>query len=177
MVVPIQDQKLTDPIVVHSFTNGTIISTFYNYLQELSLQNGPSSALLQSQNIDADSDERPSEKKKRYGRFNTAITETKRHLAAVHTQTASLYTIKVQDPLSSLHVPDDLDELDLFHVAMYKSGVRAVTSKPTRFTDDMKCAFAMINTSLTSIQSLQILIFFEQILFNSVSCTTKLESY
>ena len=106
----------------------------------MSLQDGPSSSSLQAQHDDDDSDDEPSEKKKRYGRLNTATTKTKRRLAAVHTRTASLYTVKIQDPLDSLYVPDDLNELDLYRVSMYKSGVRAVTSKPTRFTDDMKCA-------------------------------------
>ena len=49
-------------------------------------------------------------------------------------------TIDLFNPLASLEIPDKVPACEILHLQMYQAGVRAVTARPEKFTDGMKCA-------------------------------------
>ena len=49
-------------------------------------------------------------------------------------------TIDLFNPLASLEIPDKVPACEVLQLQMYQAGVCAVTARPEKFTDGMKCA-------------------------------------
>ena len=52
---------------------------------------------------------------------------------------ANRVQINLNDPVTSLVIPDGLENHQVFHVNKYTAGIRVVKKDVTKFTNGMKC--------------------------------------
>ena len=131
------DRLSSDPIMKLRFTQGAIVNTLTSYLRALALPDGASQTIHHSSRSPPDSDSDSEDDRKHRKIKKSRRTNTLRRSGAAR---LNKVTIDLQHPLASLQIPADVPACQVLQLRMYQAGIRAVISRPERFTDGMKCA-------------------------------------
>ena len=142
---------LNDPQIKQKFTQGAIINTLSQYLDNMNLTDGPPhylSTCYYDFNSDSDLDIltraspshftvlKGSARTSSLQRFVTSSNNNKKKKVRL----ANCIQVDLKGHLASLVIPNDLEINQLFRVHMYEAGINVVKRDATKFIDGMDCA-------------------------------------